>query len=129
MNPWIGAVALAVGVAGCGGGNLCKKTKRLVEDCGEEYSDEDLADCEAELEACTAADEKALSKFLDCSVDAGRGDLRGHDRDQHGGCVRGPRLLCRARGGHGGLPELVHHLGHDRHGGTIGLHHPLIDAG
>ena len=60
------AVSLALTFVGCGKG-FCERQKKAVESCGEDYSDEDAAYCEEVIEGCTASEERALVRFVECS--------------------------------------------------------------
>lgn len=55
-------------LVGCGG-NLCDRLADDAEACGTEVSDEDKAQCEEDISACSSDDQKLLEDFFDCMAE------------------------------------------------------------
>jgi len=62
-----------VGLAGFvlgGCGNVCKDMAAAEEECGGEYTDDDLSECQDALDNCSKDDEEAIGEYVDCYADA-----------------------------------------------------------
>ena len=68
---WTPGICVIVLLGGCGGGDVCKIQARQLEDCGIEVPDSDIEACEEDLEPCTAAEERDLATYIQCTEDEG----------------------------------------------------------
>lgn len=67
----IALILAPLALVACGGGNYCKRTASIAEDCGQTIADEDLDTCEEAISGCNGDDKKLLDESLDCTIDLG----------------------------------------------------------
>ena len=67
----IAAIAATFVLSACGGKDLCDRSAKDAEDCGETVSDADLEACKTSLDACDNKDHKILNSYYDCVTDGG----------------------------------------------------------
>lgn len=65
MRLFPALVVVPLLLAGCSK-DLCTRTAKIQEDCGETVSDADIEQCQEDLKACSKADEKKLNEAFDC---------------------------------------------------------------
>lgn len=80
---------LLLALTACGK-DLCDRTAKLAEDCGEEISDADFEACKESIAECSGEDEKLLDDYFDCAQDAGllvcEGETEAYDSDAAMSC-------------------------------------------
>lgn len=65
----IAAIATTFVLTACGGKDLCDRTAKDAEDCGETFSDADLEACKTSIDDCDNQDHKILNGYYDCIND------------------------------------------------------------
>lgn len=64
------ALFACLGLTACGG-NFCKQSQKLAEECGGAYDAGDEQACNDMMDNCTRDEEKSMLNYLDCTENSG----------------------------------------------------------